>query len=306
MNITYSSIVLFLVLIATLGCIDKPIREKANNSPIKEVEYDVSACENIGDWYSGWEKIDCYTNLAISHKQPGICDYIPKLTAKFNCYIAVAGNLSDSSVCEKIYDESDNDYLNYRDSCYTKIALEKQDVRPCEYVNDIYAKISCYKDISRESNSDVCSLVSSKKKDECYSYTRDYSCVEDSDCVIRTNKGLSINEYGLPLACHRQDPWCIAWEKHVFPPGPTGHTERLNPEYLRAYCSKGLCDLDYDCSKFNEDVSAELLSHYDCNDHCATTCFVCGFYYRCKKDPDICKNLDYSSADFCYSEVAKG
>ena len=96
--------------------------------------------------------------------------------------------------------------------------------------------------------------------------TRDLTCVQDSDCVVKSN-GLNCPEV------FRVDD--LSEPQLMIPPS---HTTCPDKEDLLAYCSEGVCAFKMDCSHCD---SLRVKWEY-CNNYSGgTSSWLCGMYNAC-------------------------
>ncbi len=94
-------------------------------------------CEEITD--SAYKEL-CYIDMAIDTKDSSICEgeKIIDPTRKDSCYLNVGQITKDVTLCKKIINPL------RKNDCYTNVAMYTNDVTLCEKVTDSFIKENCY------------------------------------------------------------------------------------------------------------------------------------------------------------------
>jgi len=119
--------------------------------------------------------VDCYTYLATVGRDESICDFIiedyhDRLSENYfsdECYNAVARVKQYKSICYLIHGS------NGRNACYLDVAVEKQDESVCESINyNIKLKIDCYAEVAKvKQDLSVCDKIDDQdERDWCYGW----------------------------------------------------------------------------------------------------------------------------------------
>jgi len=131
----------------------------------------VSECNNIPD---SDEKNICYMQVAENKGDVSICDNIPSSGAysnvNTNCYTKVGCKTGDISICNEI---QKNEPYPYKDECYSCIASNKQDVSVCNKIQKKSLQDSCYRKIGiAKQDPSICDKITEmdswRNKESCY------------------------------------------------------------------------------------------------------------------------------------------
>ena len=250
--------------------------------------------------YYSYERDSWLSDLGILLRNSSICE--PCSSAlRDECYLKLAYALNDSSLCEKLFWQSD------RNTC---LAVIKNDASICEKNNDSisWGKSSCYYNFALKRNEDVCGLIEdSYLKDFCFSHlgilrknTSSCDWVESEDyekviCyAIASNDPLRCSEALKDLECYTD--FAVATKKPemcLYQPV----LEYVNDCYLDV--AESLDDITI-CEKIKE---GEFVSKYQVQfmrDDCYNTVAVSLL------NPDFCgKITGRYKMDRCYLEIAK-
>jgi len=165
-NWKYILIIVILAILVGGGILWRVKREKITSIELPEIkkqegvvdyltkfpelkEFVEKAVEETCEKLSGWDKGDCYVNLAIKTGDEVFCEksQTPGTALREMCYADLARLKNDSSLCEKAGPDSSicSDYfkreeelvceklpsLNERDKCYSVLAVERKDEILC-------------------------------------------------------------------------------------------------------------------------------------------------------------------------------
>jgi hypothetical protein len=153
------------------------------------LKFDSITCENLPEKEEKWPNIEvtsdkCYKILALSNKDPSLCEKISNQSEKDECFRILAVYIKDSSLCERIITESLKNECY--DAYYRYRALEITDPSLCEKILDGSEKYLCYLDFvgNRLKEVSECEerMPSRYSKDICFGYfareTLDFSLCE--------------------------------------------------------------------------------------------------------------------------------
>lgn len=105
-----------------------------------------------------------------SSKDPSVCekenDY-----GRFNCYVQLADRTNDKTLCEKLPEPDVLGSIGDKEYCYVKFAYLKKDVGICDTdVKSDQYKYMCYRDLAVEKNdSKICEKIDNEsRRKQCY------------------------------------------------------------------------------------------------------------------------------------------
>ncbi len=95
-------------------------------------------------------------------EDPSICDTIQQKNERYSCFMQYALDQRDPSICRE--------YLNNSDNCYLKVAAEKEDLTICYMIHDQSNRNRCYSEIAKaRSYLPICDLIiDPAEKENCY------------------------------------------------------------------------------------------------------------------------------------------
>lgn len=143
----------------------------SSSSRVKEIKPIESAptatgCESI---QSEPGRDLCYFGIANNTSNAHICEQrIMGISYRNQCFSMVGGQNKDVSLCAKITADDISDVS----TCYSAIALNKNDPSICEMIKDEWWKSPCYFDIAfRYKDSTLCEKITLESvKTQCLSY----------------------------------------------------------------------------------------------------------------------------------------
>lgn len=135
---------------------------------VQKTSVDTSICDKLSI-LEHVERLECYTNLAISHRNLTVCN---KLSGWYGllgnkCYSLFAAEMKDISICERMgelcmsiveknkEDEATDrmDCLNsiprIKQPCYRYVAVALKDNEICDKITDYFEKNACYSDVAK-------------------------------------------------------------------------------------------------------------------------------------------------------------
>lgn len=125
-------------------------------------EYNVCESDGLKDNRTS----ECYRWLAEKVDNPGVCWTFSQQENKEKCIIVFAHKYKDQEMCEMI----EGDYSRRRDMCYMNVAKELEDVSLCEKVSDPGSRDGCRGriDPSGEEAADCGNFTGRNSKNRCF------------------------------------------------------------------------------------------------------------------------------------------
>jgi len=137
------------VLVALVWC--------AGCSPADEQDLDIGSrdaaaaaarCDDAGSLLA---QIDCYVTLATEEDDPSVCGLSPEGGARYQCFAILAERLVRRDLCDEIPPASP-DHLQLKDICISDVAKQTADGRMCDEITTIGLRDSCYAKIGQGSD----------------------------------------------------------------------------------------------------------------------------------------------------------
>lgn len=96
----------------------------------------LESCHSLEE---GFGKYSCYMDYAIDNEEPSACEHITVEGTKTSCYIAVALEMGDHTICASLGDSAD--------TCYLSVAQETGDLEICSYISSELLSTACAMDL---------------------------------------------------------------------------------------------------------------------------------------------------------------